>query len=809
MTLRDTFLVSIYLLVILASAMAWLGEGTPFPAGITIIVAILAFSLNERQGRWNLPKWGTNTLGLVAAAAAVGEFLTPNIEARLLSGAHFLSYLTWIVLFQKKEAREYWWLGAFALLQVAVGAVLTNSGAYGGLMLLFLFLMLWTMAVGNVFLRAQEYGFLDRSDELNTKGNSVATQANLKGSAASGGRPTSAMGPGRTVLDRHGLCQDTAGRWIGPRFVMSIFRMAVLGVLFGVLIFMVVPRIWIGSGNPFLNTSLGAARTVTGFSSDIRLGHMGQILEDRTRVFRVRLFDRDSDRSVTIQEFASMQGLEEPMFRGAVLNHYEKGRWQAVNRDEQFAVVPYIGKPPGMIRQEYVIDSSEEQVIFAMRPVDLAYSMVPYQSLDRETNTRVLLARDMKASLQEYFIWSRTDPHADMPTLVTTDNRGRPARAYIQYQKWPAELVKMKDLADRVAGEVVDDGKTSHERAIANRIVEFLRDSGEYGYSLEMRVEDPAADPVEDFLFNTRQGHCEYYAAALALMLRTQKIPTRLVTGFKGAEFNASSGYYEVQKRHSHAWVEAWYDNRWQTLDAVPFSRDEEVRRFRTNRGFWGNARDSLSSIWSSYFVTMSIDRQQSSFYEPLTRMWDDAKSSLATMRDIFTEFGSVDPTGGGWSRGKGPWILGGVVAVFGLVRALYRGMSLGGRDAAGRPTNGISQFFTRILDRWLGRVDPARMVVRFYDQFTEEVARRGLVRSANQTQREFAKLVQNQLNGRLENSGLSEFPREVTELFYQVRFGDQQLAVADLERLEQQLKQFASALTQPTGGTPTQVASH
>ena len=137
MKLREAFVASVFALVILGSGMLWLGEGAFFPGGMTILVAVLAFLFNERGPRWSLGLWITNGLGLLAAAAALGEFLGPSLEGRLLSGAHFLCYLTWIVLFQKKRSREYWLLGAFVLLLVAVGSVLNNSGLYGLLVLVF------------------------------------------------------------------------------------------------------------------------------------------------------------------------------------------------------------------------------------------------------------------------------------------------------------------------------------------------------------------------------------------------------------------------------------------------------------------------------------------------------------------------------------------------------------------------------------------------------------------------------------------------------------------------------------------------
>jgi transglutaminase-like putative cysteine protease len=93
--------------------------------------------------------------------------------------------------------------------------------------------------------------------------------------------------------------------------------------------------------------------------------------------------------------------------------------------------------------------------------------------------------------------------------------------------------------------------------------------SGNFAYTLSPGTY-VGAEPLEDFLFNRKRGHCEYFASALALMLRAVEIPSRLVTGFKGADPLASAGHYEVQQRHAHAWVEAYVqDLGWVGFDAA------------------------------------------------------------------------------------------------------------------------------------------------------------------------------------------------------------------------------------------------
>src|SRR5690606_32776965 len=121
--------------------------------------------------------------------------------------------------------------------------------------------------------------------------------------------------------------------------------------------------------------------------------------------------------------------------------------------------------------------------------------------------------------------------------------------------------------ARRVTG-YVSENEHPPDAEMAGRLVYWLRDSGEFGYSLDASIQDRSVDVVEDFLLIRKQGHCEYFASALVLMLRSVDIPARLISGFKGGKVNRISGLFEVEQRHAHAWTEAYIDGQWVVLDA-------------------------------------------------------------------------------------------------------------------------------------------------------------------------------------------------------------------------------------------------
>jgi hypothetical protein len=92
----------------------------------------------------------------------------------------------------------------------------------------------------------------------------------------------------------------------------------------------------------------------------------------------------------------------------------------------------------------------------------------------------------------------------------------------------------------------------------------------DYHYSLEFE-QRTRNDPIVDFLFIEKRGHCEYFATALALLGRRLGIPTRVVGGYRVTEYSALGDYFIVREQNAHAWVEAWLPDRgWTTFDPTP-----------------------------------------------------------------------------------------------------------------------------------------------------------------------------------------------------------------------------------------------
>ena len=111
-------------------------------------------------------------------------------------------------------------------------------------------------------------------------------------------------------------------------------------------------------------------------------------------------------------------------------------------------------------------------------------------------------------------------------------------------------------------------------------------------------------EPLADFLFNIREGHCEYFSTAMAIMLRTQGIATRIVNGFQQGDFNETAGVYVVKQRDAHSWVEVYFPetDSWVTFDPTPSERQFSSTASTTLAGkivgLFGCIRGVLDSVF-------------------------------------------------------------------------------------------------------------------------------------------------------------------------------------------------------------------
>jgi transglutaminase-like putative cysteine protease len=180
-----------------------------------------------------------------------------------------------------------------------------------------------------------------------------------------------------------------------------------------------------------------------------------------------------------------------------------------------------------------------------------------------------------------------------------------------------SDLTGISPALARLAGEVSGSGSVEEK---ARRIEQHLATS--YQYTLDL-VGSQSANPVDDFLFRTRRGHCEYFASAMVLMLRSQGIPARFATGYLGGEYSPFEDYVVVRQSDAHAWVEAYIpDQGWTTFDPTP-ADGRPVSGSSGLASLMTQAYDFLIFRWDRYILTYGFF-DQVGFARNLVVWWSE-----------------------------------------------------------------------------------------------------------------------------------------------------------------------------------------
>jgi transglutaminase-like putative cysteine protease len=168
----------------------------------------------------------------------------------------------------------------------------------------------------------------------------------------------------------------------------------------------------------------------------------------------------------------------------------------------------------------------------------------------------------------------------------------------------------------------------------------------------------PASDdPVDEFLFEKKRGYCEFFASSFALLLRLSGVPSRLVGGYYGGEYNEMGGYYLVTEDTAHVWVEALVDGRWVRLDPSRLARNAEASLLAPRvRGLNAGRRllDTIDYYWNRAVVAYDLARQ--------LQLLQQTNRQLRQFRVPFDL-----PTAGGY-------LLAGIVGTIALIALVRRG---------------------------------------------------------------------------------------------------------------------------------------
>ncbi|HET6433920.1 DUF3488 and transglutaminase-like domain-containing protein [Dyella sp.] len=167
-------------------------------------------------------------------------------------------------------------------------------------------------------------------------------------------------------------------------------------------------------------------------------------------------------------------------------------------------------------------------------------------------------------------------------------------------------------------------------RAIVRAALDMFHDDG---FSYTLAPAPLGRDRMDDFLFSTREGFCEYYASAFTVLMRAAGVPARVVTGYQGGFWNKLGNYLLVRQSDAHAWSEVWMAGRgWVRVDPTAAVRPERVN-LGAAAAAGGDGRPWYQDAWLQGFRNR---------WDVVNRWWDKGVIGFDALRQrgLLTPFG-------------------------------------------------------------------------------------------------------------------------------------------------------------------------
>ena len=837
-------------LAALGTLLLGLGQGDMvWPMGMCLAAAA-SVVLTDITGYFRLSRTVANLIALAVVLWVLKDVRQWTGIGQVLQISKLLVYLQLLLLFQQKDHRAYWQLAMISLLQVVVAAAFQQGVVFGGLLVMYFLVAVWTMIL---FFLYRELGQYARSEDHSGRpakkpvrgvqlvlpylarrwlgregraaGDSGGSVAGQNDNSATNFLPTHTspqVSASPTVLASYhtsaspkapepgGDSEFGGRRWpltgqpptlegglvptrsgVGWPMIRPVAKIALTTWTLTLLLFFVVPRApsgtWRGVPVPL--------RHAVGFTDQVALGELGRIIQKSDEVLRIRFFDADK------QPYS----VEGPLYlRGAILHYYQDGHWRFSRRpvfpvQRPLAVRPIPPYRP-LLLQEITIEPMDRQELFCLWPFavtdpglwlieDLARRRLlrPDENC-RERFTYTLWTTALEEGLQAplnpslfpqdvYWDWGtllqmpRRDDQSSVPSLEAL------ARLWVQQSGIPLE----------------------HRMNVARLLEARLKYSGRFRYSLQGVLRNPDLDPVEDFIREHPEGHCEYFATALALMLRSLGIPCRVVVGYLCDEWNPAGQFFQVRQWHAHMWVEAylsaqhlpdfliqgdygwlWKYGGWLRLDPTPLADPLQDQPFYIR---WGSR---FHTLWTNYILELDQFRQTEGIYRPL----QEAFRSVAKRLQDPAWWAAVGSETWQWlGRFWAEWRRSGWFSWPGFVVSFLLGLVGGGLILLG-------QHLRRLRLRRQAHRPAAltRQVVEFYHRLEAILAGYGLRRLPGQTPLEFALQAGAALAQRLQDPQWQDLPAQVVHCFYQVRFGAQNLPPTQAQHIAHILQSLKKA---------------
>lgn len=807
------------LLAALGGVILGFGEAAGALPLIAIFSALFSLVFIDLLGLFALPSLAAYIgMGLVAAYC-ISDFvpLDPTNNRQLTAVAQLLVLVQAVLMLQKKTRRVFEQIGVFCMLELVVAAVFNNALIYAGLLIPVSLLGLSALVLLQVATVVEPAMGTDADQQTGFSG---VGPFNWNRRERDGNICTTAAGSVASLA--------SAGRRL-PRSILWTAAFPIL--LVACVFFYALPR------TAESDSSVLGVTPVVGFSDEIELNQIGHLQQSSTPVMRVQLTNAKSKLPYPL--------VGSLYLRGAVLENYDlesgSGRWRGstVAGGRQQKTLPPQFQPE---RATDMLFYDEVDVEITIQPQSTAslFGIAPYHrvetgevahaaeswTIQRQGNgVDIMYPRiTYRFGTHAFFNGSQTDLIRDVPADKRYPRRAeylRVSRAFRNPRRREEALLRfdaerlptIKSIADTLVAEMPASERGPHR--IANRFRQYLRFEADLEYTLDLTMKrDPHLDPMEQFLRLDRRGHCQYFASTLAMMLRSQGIPARLVVGYKSDEFSPYGKRYIIRQLHAHAWVEALLQEDelpedevlygqpdsgpvWARLDPTP-SGEREMATMATPLV---HRLDYLQSLWEKWVLDMDAKRQDDSMLDAkaiggtdgtYTRMFQWLKEQWDGAR--FAEWDGETLA----NRSLFSW----PAAAFGVlgtlaVLTLYR---------VGLTTPG--SLFRRRSEKTPARA--YRLSVPFFMQTCEQLKRIGVERRPAETAAEFTRLATHRFSEDVVANGMERSsnpsllspsqPVEsalaaITDAYYRARFGGEASEQVEDDGIRQALRDVEKAV--------------
>src|SRR5215813_1849791 len=687
-------------------------------AGAFALALVGAFKLEG--SRWQMSERVALAVILISLPLFYLDWriLTPYLQIQYLEAnergnpdvavlAHLILFLSVVKLLQRKADRDWFFLYLIAFFEVLLAAGLTASPIFLATLILYLLCALSTVVAFEIQKARRKV---------------TSTQTRL-------------LVPPDPALFRKLPMRLWRRRYLETRRLPLVsVGLLILIVVLALPFFLIAPR----TASSALRRGGNGVGGFIGFSDNVTLGQIGRLKGNDEIFMRVRLENAPS---------MPAQGLR---WRGVALDEFTGMGWKKsvvaarTEKKESESGFFKLGTTEDVSRlmtETFFVEPVDTPVLFGAPRIVAVQGKLPFVRVDSEMSVQTR-PHDQERAVYRVF----SDTIEPSPNVLRADR--------LQYFVTSARYLELPSRLDprinELAANVLRRAGARNGYDAARAIESHLRDN--YAYTLDLKA--GGRDPLADFLFNVRAGHCEYFATAMAVMLRTQGVATRVVNGFLPGEYNPAAEAYTVRQSDAHSWVEVYFPqtNSWVTFDPTPpAGRSAKVRSGITAQ--LQKYSEALELMWFQYVVGYNKQEQRSLVTSVRNELVDLRRESGKTFDRARTVL---------------PSLIQPVLAVVGLSVALL---------LLGLIAQRIRRYGWRHgFQIWHSPAADEMTRIEFYERLLKVMANRGIKRAPYQTPLEFAAVV-----------GGSE-ARVITNAYNRVRFGDWRLSLQEQKQIEEML---------------------